>query len=104
MTSAPFMNRPDGARQQRGSGSSEMSDPTRVFIVMERRMVREGLSYVLRADPGVEVVGVSEALDGASKELQADVVLVDLDDAATGQAAFGRGLAERFGGAGVVAI
>src|SRR5438093_12723684 len=99
MPSAPFMHRAKRPAHESDRASSGMPDPTRVFIVMERRMVREGLCYVLRADPSVEVVGVSETLEDAAVERRPDVVLVDLDDSATGQTGFARGLAERFGGA-----
>jgi DNA-binding NarL/FixJ family response regulator len=53
----------------------------RVLVVDDRRIVREGLSLLLRTTPDVELVGAAEngrqALDLVA-ELSPDVVLMDL--------------------------
>jgi two-component system, NarL family, response regulator LiaR len=63
--------------------ASDMSPPapTRVLIVDDHALVREGLAEILRAQPDFRVVG--EASDGveavaAARELCPDIVLMDL--------------------------
>lgn len=58
-----------------------MPDPIRLLIVDDHAVVRKGLAMVLRLESGLEVVG--EAENGhvgleAAKNLQPDIVLVDL--------------------------
>lgn len=58
-----------------------MSEPIRLLIVDDHPVVRNGLSGMLAADPGFEVVG--EATDGAealrrAPALAPDVILMDL--------------------------
>ncbi len=58
-----------------------MPDPIRLLIVDDHAVVRKGLAMVLRLEPGIEVVG--EAENGrigleAAKNLQPDIILVDL--------------------------
>ncbi|WP_210649847.1 response regulator transcription factor [Nocardioides sp. SYSU D00065] len=54
---------------------------TRILVVDDHALAREGLSAILGAQPGMEVVG--EAVDGragvaAARELSPDVVVMDL--------------------------
>lgn len=58
-----------------------MTDPIRLLIVDDQRLMREGLRTLLELEPGFDVVG--EAADGqaaleAYAELQPDVVLMDI--------------------------
>lgn len=58
-----------------------MPDPIRILIVDDHAVVRKGLAMVLRLEPSLEVVG--EAENGrkgleAAKNLQPDIILVDL--------------------------
>ena len=55
--------------------------PTKVFIVDDHEVVREGLRTVLQKDPAMSVVGMSEdALDLVKKlkKVQPDVVILDI--------------------------
>jgi DNA-binding NarL/FixJ family response regulator len=70
---------------------------------MGKRMAREGLSYILRADPHIEVVGESESLDEAPA-VRPDVVVACVDYPETGRPEFARRLSARFGKARVLAI
>jgi DNA-binding NarL/FixJ family response regulator len=70
---------------------------------MGKRMAREGLSYILRADPHIEVVGESESID-AAPGVRPDVVVADVDDPETGRPEFARRLSARFSRARVLAI
>ncbi len=58
-----------------------MSAPTRVLIADDQRVIREGLTLLLRLLPGIEVVGAAadgeEAL-AMTARLSPDVVLMDL--------------------------
>lgn len=59
-----------------------MTDPIRVLIADDHLIVREGLRLILETADGIELVG--EATDGAeavrlAKELQPDVILMDLE-------------------------
>ena len=58
-----------------------MTDPVRVMVVDDQRLMREGLRILLELGPDIEVVG--EASDGAEalaryEELKPDVVLMDV--------------------------
>ncbi|HEV2087245.1 MAG TPA: response regulator transcription factor [Cryptosporangiaceae bacterium] len=66
---------------QRSGTPSRPVRPTRVLIVDDHPMVREGLRAMLSRRPAVEVVGESGDLDSALElveTLQPDVVLLDL--------------------------
>jgi len=55
--------------------------PTRVFIVDDHEVVREGLRTVLKKDPAMSIVGMSEDTVDLVKKLkkaQADVVILDI--------------------------
>lgn len=55
--------------------------PVRVFLVDDSPLVRAGLTIILDADPGLEVVGEAEGIAGAADAVsraKADVVVVDL--------------------------
>lgn len=57
-----------------------MSMHTRILLVEDHRILREGVKAILNAEPGFEVIG--EAADGGeairrAQELQPDVVLLD---------------------------
>lgn len=56
-------------------------DKTRVLLVDDQEIVRQGLATILRYEPGIEVVG--EAADGhqaiaQALQLQPDVILMDI--------------------------
>ncbi|MGC9466987.1 MAG: response regulator [Anaerolineae bacterium] len=58
-----------------------MEDDIRVLIVDDHAIVREGLRWLLRTEPGIELVG--EAADGVeavskARDLEPDVILMDL--------------------------
>ncbi len=58
-----------------------MSDPIRILLVDDQRLMREGLRILLELEPDLEIVG--EAQDGragleAYEKLQPDVVLMDV--------------------------
>jgi two-component system response regulator DevR len=94
----------EGAAARRPRTSSRRgTKPVRVVILMGKRMAREGLSYVLRADPHIQVVGESESLDEAPG-VKPDVVVADVDDPETGRPEFAKQLSARFGKARVLAI
>ena len=61
---------------------SSLRDYIRVRVLMERRMLREGLVYVLHSDPRIRVVDsvstVGELPDASPEAV--DVLLIDLDD------------------------
>ena len=62
------------------------SGSVRVAILVEHRMVREGLSMLLRADREVELVGAvatPKDLAASCRTETPDVVVVDLDDPGT---------------------
>jgi DNA-binding NarL/FixJ family response regulator len=53
---------------------------TRVLIVDDHTLIREGLQAILSLDPGVEVVGLAHGAEGAvelAKQHEPDVVLMD---------------------------
>ena len=70
-----------------GPGDLDHTDPTRVFLVDDHKVVRTGLAAYLATEEGIDVVG--EAADGrrALEELAVleaagrlpDVVLMDLE-------------------------
>ncbi len=58
-----------------------MSDPIRILLIDDQRLMREGLRILLELEPDLEIVG--EAQDGgagleAYEQLQPDVVLMDV--------------------------
>jgi DNA-binding NarL/FixJ family response regulator len=58
-----------------------MSDPIRILLVDDQRLMREGLRILLELEPDLQIVG--EAIDGQSAldaydELNPDVVLMDV--------------------------
>lgn len=68
-----------GRRVQRTSGKNRMN--TRVMIVDDHKMFRDGLRGLINAEPGMEVVG--EAVDGKeaiemARSLAPDVVVMDI--------------------------
>src|SRR4051794_38800360 len=73
---------------------------------MERRMVREGLSYLLKEEGEVEITGAVATLEEVPdrKSPGCDVILIDLDDAATADPMFRERVGARFGEVTVVAI
>jgi DNA-binding NarL/FixJ family response regulator len=93
----------DAAGLHPRASSRRTTKRVRVLILMGKRMAREGLSYILRADPHIEVVGESESLDEAPA-VRPDVVVACVDYPETGRPDFARRLSARFGKARVLAI
>jgi two-component system, NarL family, response regulator DevR len=94
----------EGAVARRSRTSSRRGTKrVRVLILMGKRMAREGLSYILRADPHIQVVGESESLDEAPA-VRPDVVVACVDYPETGRPEFAKRLSSRFGKARVLAI
>ncbi len=57
------------------------TDPIRVLVVDDQRLIREGIASLLDLEPGLEVIGT--AADGAvavemALQLRPDVVLMDV--------------------------
>jgi two-component system, NarL family, invasion response regulator UvrY len=68
-----------GRRAQNTSGRKSMN--TRVLIVDDHKMFRDGLRGLINAEPDLEVVG--EAVDGkeaieAARKLSPDIVIMDI--------------------------
>jgi two-component system, NarL family, response regulator LiaR len=81
--------------------------PIRVLIVDDHTMVRKGLTYFLKTEPGLDLVG--EARDGREaieccQQLQPDVVLMDLVMPELGGVAATRTIHERYPHVQVIAL
>ncbi|MBI4862521.1 MAG: response regulator [Candidatus Riflebacteria bacterium] len=78
----PVGGPPETHRGAAGGGSHRRGEPTRVLVVDDHRIVREGLARLLELEPGIEVVG--QAPDGQraielAGTVSPDVIVMDVN-------------------------